>query len=395
MSSLLKNVYVLWPVSDPPGIFEVQFAYEFCRKQSKKLCPSIGDLFWIDYAKETTIGEVLSAIPENADLLVVADPLIVIHESMLRQLRQTLQSGFNACGPAFNETRNSLQQAGLDYVYQNMSTFLEVAGLHAAKSVSHTTADILEPGCVLFSVPAIRGLGLDVPVPELINHFKSGLAVTSGALVHRFFNIFDALREDLISLVPENVSRILDVGCARGGYGKCLKGIRPDVFLAGVEMNPMMAKFARSYYDDIFVCPVESLDLPYAVDLINCGEVLEHLENPWNTLDVLSSMVNPGGYIVLSVPNANHWAIVRDLFRGCFQYIPWGPQCVTHVRWFTENDIVDALQDSGFIIDLIQRVQPPPTPAGNQFIQDLIDKGYGDQKQLLTVEIIIRARKKK
>ena len=76
-------------------------------------------------------------------------------------------------------------------------------------------------------------------------------------------------------------------GAPGAEYGKCLKGIRPDVFLAGVEMNPMMAKFARSYYDDIFVCPVESLDLPYAVDLINCGEVLEHLENPWNTLDVL------------------------------------------------------------------------------------------------------------
>ena len=47
-------------------------------------------------------------------------------------------------GRFLTKPETSLQQAGLDYVYQNMITFLEVAGLHAAKSVSHTTADILE-----------------------------------------------------------------------------------------------------------------------------------------------------------------------------------------------------------------------------------------------------------
>ena len=104
-------------------------------------------------------------------------------------------------------------------------------------------------------------------------------------------------------------------------------------------------------------------------------------------------MLNPKGYIVLSVPNAGHWAIVRDLIQGRFQYIPWGPQCITHIRWFTENDIIRALEDAGFSIDLIDRIQPPPTPVGNQFIQDMLDNGYGDREPLLTVEIIIRAQK--
>lgn len=395
MSLLPKSIIILWPELEPPDIFEMRFAYDFCRKESQELCKSLNaESRWIDYAKADPLGTILSRISENDDLLVITDPVIVLHHMAVESLRRTLMNGYAACGPVFNESPFTAQKANLDCLYHNMNTFLEVARLNAEQSSSPAAVvDLLDPGCILFSGDAVMNLAAEVPIAEINKHLTKHSVVDFSALIHRFFNIFDSSRDDLIALIPENVSRILDVGCARGGYGKCLKAKRPEVFLAGVEINPLMAESARQYYDDVFVCSVDSLDLPYPVDLINCGELLEHLENPWKILNSLNLMLSPKGYLVLSVPNAGHWGIIRDLIRGSFQYIPWGPQCITHIRWFTENDVVKALKNAGFSIDLIDRVQPTPTPLGNQFIQDLLCNGYGDKEQLLTIEIIIRAQK--
>ncbi|MDA3896924.1 MAG: class I SAM-dependent methyltransferase [Desulfobacteraceae bacterium] len=390
-----RSISVFWPKFVPPEIFEMHFAYDFCRKESQRLCQTIDALnCWIDYAEGDLLSSFLSYVSANDDLLIITDPLIVLHKGAIEHLQNSLKNGYAACGPVFSDSRYKDQQAKLDFSYHNISTFLEVSQLISTQSESAALlVDQLDPGCILYSNDAIRSAAKDIPVAKLNNFINGVRVVDSGAMLHRFFNIFDSAREDLIALIPPEVSLILDVGCAKGGYGKRLKADRPDVFVAGVEMNPMMAESARQYYDDVFVCSVDSLDLPYPVDLINCGELLEHLENPWKILDSLCSMLNPKGYLVLSVPNAGHWAIVRDLIQGRFQYIPWGPQCITHIRWFTENDIVKALEDAGFSIDLIDRVQPPPTPAGNQFIQDMLDKGYGNREHLLTIEIIIRAQK--
>ena len=178
-----------------------------------------------------------------------------------------------------------------------------------------------------------------------------------------------------------------------GGYGKKLKAVRPDIFLIGVEQNPIMAQCADPYYDEVVRCQMEDADLPGDFDLVNCGDILEHLRDPCSMLSRLNALLKTGGYLVLSVPNAGHWSVVRDLLKGRFQYVPAGILCVTHLRWFTESSIRKVLKDADFLMDVFQREQITPTPRGQAFILDICAAGYGNENSLKTNEFVIRAVK--
>ena len=69
-------------------------------------------------------------------------------------------------------------------------------------------------------------------------------------------------------------------------------------------------------------------------------DVLEHLVDPAAVLEALVPLAAPGARAHVSVPNARHWTLMRDLvLRGTFGYTDWGHRDRTHLRWFTRRDI--------------------------------------------------------
>ncbi|MBT3368207.1 MAG: class I SAM-dependent methyltransferase, partial [Nitrospina sp.] len=159
-------------------------------------------------------------------------------------------------------------------------------------------------------------------------------------------------------------------------------------------LNPLMAEQARPHYNDLIVRPIEAVHLDKKFDLVNCGDILEHLQDPWAMLKRLHALLYPDGYLVLSVPNAGHWSIVRGLLKGEFEYVPLGLLCIGHLRWFTESGLLQTLAETGFVPDKFQRQQLPPTPQGEIFIRDMCTKGYGNEQSLRTNEFIVRSRKR-
>lgn len=51
-----------------------------------------------------------------------------------------------------------------------------------------------------------------------------------------------------------------------------------------------------------FVCDILSLPTEAIADVILCTEVLEHIPDPIRVFEMLSKRVNPGGYLVFTVP---------------------------------------------------------------------------------------------
>lgn len=392
---MAKKTAILWPSIEPPDIFEIRYGYEFCREQSRALCHA-PDLKteWLNYCDSDTIGHAFKNLPGVYHILLVTDPLIVLNVFAVRTLLGAVEAGLSAAGPLFNETRFIHQQAVLRGLYHNMTSYLEVSARFADDAGDTTPVEQLDPGCLMFTKDALDSNCDNILIRNAHQHFTGDKGIANGAMMHRFSNAFESAREDLVAMVPDHVVRVLDVGTAFGGYGKRLKEDRSDIFVAGIELNPAMAEFARQYYDEVFNHSIEDFEPPYSVDLINCGELLEHLDNPWAALGRFSRILTEGGYLTLSVPNAGHWSIILDLINGRFQYIPMGLQCITHIRWFTEHEIQNSLAKAGFAIDMLKRVQSAPTESGQRFIQDLTEKGYGDRDQLMTTEIVIRARKK-
>lgn len=394
------SITVLWPKIIAPDIEEIRFSYHFCRELSEQLCEGADpECSWIDYTGDPSIEEILPQVKGDM-ALIITDPEIVLSPPALKALIKCLKKGYRVCGPVYNQTAFSHQTAAMPAVYVDIETYLEVAeALAERESSRYLAADTLDPACVLCRIEFLRKVRKQPhlsKIPQLITELPTeDAAVVPGALIHcGFTKSFETERFDLVRLVPKGVRRVLDIGCAMGGYGKALKCIRPEISLTGVELNPIMAESAVRYYDKLIKCPVEEADLTGGFDLINCGDILEHLHDPWSMLHHLNTLLRDGGYVVVSIPNVGHWSIIKALLKGKFRYVPLGLLCIGHLRWFTESSIRNALENAGFLIEVFKREQIPATQAGEAFIRDMCAASHGDEKSLRTNEFIIRAVKK-
>ena len=174
---------------------------------------------------------------------------------------------------------------------------------------------------------------------------------------------FEQARPELVAQLPARLGRLLDVGCGAGGVGRALRD-RVD-FLAGVELDPEAATEAREVYDQVLTGRAETLlaDLAGPFDTILAYDVLEHLGDPLDLLRRLRGLASDDGLLHVSVPNARHWTLVRDLVaRGTFGYTEWGHRDRTHLRWFTRADLVELLEAGGWRVE--RTLHAPLTPAG-------------------------------
>lgn len=166
-------------------------------------------------------------------------------------------------------------------------------------------------------------------------------------------------RSDLVALLPRPLGSVLDVGCGAGEVGRSLRAAGAEE-LVGVEINADAAASARTLFDEVHVGDAEALShdgtLRGPFDTIVLYDVLEHLVDPAALLAALTPLAADGAHVHISVPNARHFSLVRDLLvRGTFGYADWGHRDRTHLRWFTRRDIEALVQAQGW---RIERVEP-------------------------------------
>jgi SAM-dependent methyltransferase len=164
------------------------------------------------------------------------------------------------------------------------------------------------------------------------------------------------------SVVPLDVRRILDLGCASGALGAALKARQPAE-VVGIEVEPEYAKDAEARLDRVVVADLEALaarsDLEADLGRFDCliaADVLEHLVDPWTTLRVFAALLEPDGHAVISVPNVRYWETFWVLGRrGTWPRRAEGIFDRSHLRWFTLKDARALCQQAGLAVD---RVEP-------------------------------------
>jgi len=159
-------------------------------------------------------------------------------------------------------------------------------------------------------------------------------------------------RMDLIDELPRPLGRVLDVGCGEGGAGDLLRAAGAES-IGGIEILPEPAAKARERYDQVEVgdaaTVLDRFEGPF--DTILCYDVLEHLVDPGALVRGLRGLSTRHGRLHVSVPNARHVSLLRDLVvRGTFGYAEWGHRDATHLRWFTRRDIVALLEEAGWSV---------------------------------------------
>lgn len=165
---------------------------------------------------------------------------------------------------------------------------------------------------------------------------------------------FEGQRSDVADFVPADCKRVLDVGCGYGGLGRSLRA-RGVSHIFGVEINSDAASRLDDVYSGYWIGDVEQVTLPADIGVFDCivfADVLEHLRDPWGTLQRYLQWLKPGGYVVLSVPNVRNLALLyRLIVQGRWEYEDSGLLDRTHLRFFTRHSITEMLEGAGLTVE--------------------------------------------
>ena len=152
---------------------------------------------------------------------------------------------------------------------------------------------------------------------------------------------------------------VLDVGCAQGDVSLFLLQQGWDVL--GIEPHPPSVAIARAKGLEVIPLPIEDAlsALTKRFDAIVLADVLEHLVDPWQVMNLLPGLLKPRGLIIASIPNAAFLYVRLMLLMGRFNYMDSGILDSTHLRFFTRKSSIQLIESANFDVT---RVNPTPIP---------------------------------
>ena len=140
----------------------------------------------------------------------------------------------------------------------------------------------------------------------------------------------------------EDGARLLEVGCAHGGYLAEAAAAGWDV--DGIEPDEAAARRARSRGFDVQVSTLTAAGLPEASrDAVAAWMVLEHVPDPVAMVREVHRILTPEGVFCVSVPNGGGFE--RRLFGRYWL----GYDAPRHLQVFTAGRLRELLQEIGFI----------------------------------------------
>ena len=176
----------------------------------------------------------------------------------------------------------------------------------------------------------------------------------------------DHVNEGLLQGVPGEPTYVLELGCAAGAFGQALKARYPNAHVTGIEAGHAAAGVAATRIDRVINARFEEVDFAAEnlrrgmFDLVIAGDVLEHMVNPWAALTKVRPLIAPGGSLVASIPNVRNLQVIATLaLEGRWEYRDRGLLDITHLRFFTLDEIRRMLEETGYVLDTSMAILSP------------------------------------
>jgi len=201
---------------------------------------------------------------------------------------------------------------------------------------------------------------------------------------------FNFVRRDIAALLPSRAERVLEVGCGAGATLQWLRSTGQAGHTTGIELAADAAAVARTRVDRLLEGPLDQHlhSLPKAgYDLVLCLDVLEHLVDPWQATRDLRDLLQPGGTLIVSLPNVrNHRVVLPLLLNGRWQYRDAGIMDRTHLRFFSRHGARELLEQAG--LDITAEASTGKRRGDRDFWKDKLTLGL--LSPLFVVQYLLR-----
>jgi 2-polyprenyl-3-methyl-5-hydroxy-6-metoxy-1,4-benzoquinol methylase len=156
--------------------------------------------------------------------------------------------------------------------------------------------------------------------------------------------LFRMARAVFLTLLAPEAGTILDVGSGRGWMLQDLKRKFHFRRTAGIQISRPAVEFSRKVLGlEIFDRDLLEVDFGRSrFDVVTLWHVLEHVRRPQETIRRCGQLLNPGGLLVVEVPNFNSWT--------CPWTLPYwlGFDPSRHMTFFTQSALTSLLERNGF-----------------------------------------------
>ena len=185
-------------------------------------------------------------------------------------------------------------------------------------------------------------------------------------------------RNEMLQYIPNGVKHVLDVGCSSGVFGNTIKkNVGCQVW--GIEPDKRAADKAKLVLDEVFNTIFdEHVDLHgQKFDCIFFNDVLEHLVNPFDALELCKKLLTKEGVIISSIPNIRFFdAVYHIVVQKDFKYEGAGIFDKTHLRFFTKKSIKRMFTQAGYKLTTVE---------GINSIREINKSGYRNFNILNTI----------
>jgi len=169
-----------------------------------------------------------------------------------------------------------------------------------------------------------------------------------GMLIHADTGMHDQAA-DLFKKYVRTPATVVDVGAGAGAFSQRLHDLGYSVTALDVDPDKWAANDIAFQKLNIDLGIAGSLNRLF--DAACCLEVIEHVENPWNLLREIHSILKPGGVLILSTPNITSF-LSRILFlrNGTFHQFEEGDLSYGHINPISAFELQHAAVQTGWVV---------------------------------------------
>jgi 2-polyprenyl-3-methyl-5-hydroxy-6-metoxy-1,4-benzoquinol methylase len=332
------------------------------------------DLYEIDRDNQLKINDVLQYEGYDVFVLIYGDLFITREGINVLSKIATEREDLSVIAPVSNLSKVSLQCQAPPFFYQTISAF-RWAQREIYEQFKEDVIEVEETDdfCLAFRRGLLEGLPKEHPLsnlPEVIKNIGLRFGIAKGVYANRYGNCYESTRYDLMVHVPLDAKEVLDIGCANGLFGQLLKE-RQGCVVTGVEQDSELVNIARARLNNVISGNIEEIidrGILGRFDCILCGDLLEHLNNPWKVIGGLKRHLKKGGLFIASVPNIANWAIIYEMLKGRWDYVPFSILSGTHIRYFTRHSLKELFENAGYRTREIYFQGFEVPPKGAEFI---------------------------